>query len=91
MDNQMNLASMAFATRQNYISSVKILIEHCQKVPEQCSVNEIKKYLVYQKDVLNAACSTLNIRVASLKYYFRHIVNRLDLVVNIPNPRVPHL
>jgi len=89
MDNHMNLASMAFATRQNYIRSVKILIEHYQKVPEQCSVDEIKKYLVYQKDVLNTASSTLNIRVASLKYYFRHIVKRLDLVVSIPNPRVP--
>ena len=87
----MKLASMAFATRQNYIRSVKILIEHYQKVSEQCSVDEIKRYLVYQKDVLNTASSTLNIRVASLKYYFRHIVKRLDLVVNIPNPRVPHL
>ena len=58
-------------------------------MPEDCTVDEIKKYLVYQKDVLNTASSTLNVRVASLKYYFRHIVKRLDLVVSIPNPRVP--
>jgi len=68
MDNHMNLASNAFATRQNYIHSVKILIQHYQKVPEDCTADEIKKYLVYQKGVLNTAAFNLNIRVASLKY-----------------------
>ena len=88
MDIHMNLKGNAFATRQNYIRGVKILIEYYQKVPEDCTVDEIKKYLVYQKEILKTASSTLNIRVCSLKYYFRYIVHRLDLVVKIPNPRV---
>jgi len=84
----MTLNGNAFATRQNYLRGLKVLIEHYQKLPEACTVDEIKSYLVYQRDELNIASSTLNIRVCSLKYYFRHIVNRLDLVVKIPNPRV---
>lgn len=88
MDTHMTLKGSAFATRQNYLRGLKILIEYYQCLPEECTVDEIKTYLVYQRDTLNIASSTLNIRVCSLKYYFRYIVRRLDLVVKIPNPRV---
>jgi len=84
----MALKGSAFATRQNYLRGIKILIEYYQRLPEDCTVDEIKSYLVYQREQLNIASSTLNVRVCSLKYYFRHIANRLDLVVKIPNPRV---
>ena len=88
MDTHMALKGSAFATRQNYLRGVKVLIQYYQRLPEECTVDEIKRYLVYQKEQLNIASSTLNVRVCCLKYYFRHIVNRLDLVVKIPNPRV---
>ena len=88
MDTHMALKGSAFATRQNYLRGLKVLIVYYQKLPEQCTIDEIKTYLVYQRDELNIASSTLNVRVCSLKYYFRHIVHRLDLVVKIPNPRV---
>lgn len=88
MDIHMALKGSAFATRQNYLRGLKVLIEYYQRVPEECTVDEIKTYLVFQRDTLNIASSTLNVRVCSLKYYFRHIVQRLDLVVKIPNPRV---
>jgi len=84
----MALKGSAFATRQNYLRGLKVLIEYYQRVPEDCSIDEIKTYLVYQRDTLNIASSTLNVRVCALKYYFRHIAQRLDLVVKIPNPRV---
>jgi len=88
MDVHMSLKGSAFATRQNYLRGIKIMIEYYQRLPEECTVDEIKSYLVYQREHLNIASSTLNVRVCSLKYYFRHIANRLDLVVKIPNPRV---
>jgi len=84
----MSLKGSAFATRQNYIRGVKILMQHYQRLPEECTVDELKQYLVFQKEQLNIASSTLNVRVCSLKYYCRHIAKRLDLVVKIPNPRV---
>ena len=65
--------ALAFATRQNYLRGLKVLIEYYQRVPD-CTIDEIKTYLVYQRDTLNIASSTLNVRVCALKYYFRHIV-----------------
>ena len=84
----MSLRNNAFATRQNYIRGVRSLIEYYQRLPEQCTPDELIAFLVFQKNKCNFSASTVNLRVCGLKYYFRHVVNRLDLVVRIPNPRV---
>lgn len=88
MDNQMSLANNAFATRRSYIRGIRALMCHYQRLPEDCSVDEIKAFLVYQKEQLHFSSSTVNLRVCSLKLYFRQVVHRLDLVVKIPNPRI---
>lgn len=85
----MSIAGNAIATRKNYLRGVKLLIQHYQKLPELCTIDEVKAFLRHQKEEANISSSTLNVRVACLKLYFRKIVYRLDLVVKIPNPRVP--
>ena len=88
MDNHMSIAGNAFATRQNYIRGLRCLILHYNKLPEECNVDEIKSFLVHERDKSNLSSSTINLRVCSLKYYFRNVVYRPDLVVKIPNPRI---
>lgn len=88
MDHHLDLANFAFATRTSYLRGVRDLILHYQRLPEQCSVDEIKAFLIHQRDQKQLASSTLNIKVCSIKYYFREVIQRLDLVVNIPNPRI---
>lgn len=83
----MVIAGSAFATRQNYLRGVKLLMLHYGKRPEACTVEEVKAFLSLQKRSGAVSSSTLNVRVASLKYYYRKVVRRLDLVVSIPNPR----
>lgn len=84
----MSLKNNAFATRQNYIRGVQALMLHYNKLPEACTSDEIKAYLVFVRDKKEFSSSTINLRVCGLKYYFRHVVHRLDLVVKIPNPRI---
>ena len=88
MDHHLDLANFAFATRTSYLRGVRDLILHYQRLPQQCSVDEIKAFLIHQRDQKQLASSTLNIKVCSIKYYFREVIQRLDLVVNIPNPRI---
>ena len=88
MDNQMSLQNLAFATRQSYIRGIRSVILHYQRLPENCTVDELKAYLVEVRDKQELSSTTVNLRVCSLKYYFRHVVHRLDLVVKIPNPRL---
>ncbi len=84
----MDLANSSFATRKSYVRGVKRLILFYNKLPEDCTVHEIKSFLIYLKNEGHYSASTINLRVCSLKYYFRNVVNRLDLVVKIPNPRI---
>lgn len=84
----MSLANSAQATQIGYLRGVRELILESNKLPEEHSVQQIKRFLVQLRDTKNLAASTVNIRVCGLKYYFRHVANRLDLVVKIPNPRI---
>ena len=88
MYNHMSLKNNAMATRINYVRGVRHLMIDLGKVPEQCNVNEIKGFLVKLKESGQLSDSSLNLRVCGLKYYFRNVVSRLDLVVSIPNPRI---
>ena len=83
----MALANNAWATRQNYLRGIRCLMLHHHKVPEHCSVDELKAYLVYARDKQQLSSSSVNLRVCGLKYYFREVAQRLDLVVSIPNHR----
>ena len=84
----MSLIGNAFATRRSYLRGIRALMLFYQRLPEECSVDEIKAFLIFQKKQRQLSASTVNLRVCSLKYYFREVVHRLDLVVKIPNPRV---
>lgn len=88
MDVQMQLANNAFATRKSYLRGIRALILHYRRLPEDCTVDELKAFLIHQRDQGHYSSSTLNLRVCALKYYFREVVHRLDLVVKIPNPRI---
>jgi site-specific recombinase XerD len=88
MDNHMNLSNNAVATRINYVRGVRHLMMQTGKLPEDCTIDEIKSFLVKLRDTGQLSSSSINLRVCGLKYYFRHVVNRLDLVVGIPNPRI---
>ncbi len=84
----MSLEGKASATIQNYVRAPKELMLYYDKLPEECTVEQIKSFLIAQRDKLNLSSSTVNMRVCGLKHYFRRIANRLDLVVRIPNPRI---
>lgn len=51
-------------------------------------MDELKAFLIHQRDAQRLSSSTVNLRVCALKYYLREVAHRLDLVVRIPNPRV---
>jgi len=89
MVNHMTLANNAEATQINYVRGVRELILSDNKLPEEYTVQQIKHFLVQLRDTGRLSASSINLRVCGLKYFFRHVVNRLDLVVKIPNPRIP--
>jgi len=88
MYNHMTLSNNALATRINYVRGVRHLMLSLKKLPEDCTVDQIKGFLVKLRESGQLSASSINLRVCGIKYYFRHVVKRLDLVVSIPNPRI---
>ena len=82
----MRVSGSPLTTQITYIRSLRDLMEDCGDLPEHLTVDRIKTHLSGLRDILSS--SALNLRVCGIKYYFRHVVKRLDLVVDVPNPRV---
>jgi integrase/recombinase XerD len=83
---QMQLSGNSVGTQKPYLRGVRDLMESCKSIPELLSADEIKAHLVSFRGKISS--SALNLRVCGIKFYFRNVVRRLDLVVDIPNPRV---
>lgn len=86
MANHLKLSGNSLGTQKPYLRAVRDLMESCKSVPELLSADDIKAHLSSFQGKISS--SALNLRVCGIKYYFRYVVKRLDLVVNIPNPRV---
>ena len=82
----MRVSGSPLTTQITYIRSLRDLMEDCGDLPEHLTVERIKTHLSGLRDILSS--SALHLRVCGIKYYFRHVVKRLDLVVDVPNPRV---
>jgi hypothetical protein len=86
METHMRLSGNSVGTQKPYLRAVRDLMEGCQSIPELLSADAIKAHLVSFRGILSS--SALNLRVCGIKYYFRYVVHRPDLAVDIPNPRV---
>ena len=82
----MAVSGSPLSTQKTYLRALRDLMEDCGDVPENLTAERIKTHLMMLRSRLSS--SPLNLRVCGIKYYFRHVVKRLDLVVDIPNPRV---
>ncbi len=85
----MSVCGHPLGTQKPYLRAVRDLMECCQSIPELLNADQIKAHLAnFRSGTGKMSSSALNLRVCGIKFYFRHVVHRLDLVVGIPNPRV---
>ena len=87
MANHLTVAGLAKSTALNYVRSLRDVQERAGKPADELTRDELLAYLAAQRKHLSA--STLNTVVCALKYYYREVARRLELVVDIPNPRKP--
>lgn len=82
----MNLYGNPLSTQKSYIRGVRDLMEGLQSLPEDLTVDQIKGHLASWRGKVSS--SALNLRVCGIKFYFKNVVMRPDLAVDVPNPRV---
>lgn len=85
MANHITVAGLAKSTAHNYVRALRDLQERTGKPADKLTRDELLAYLAARRKHLSP--STLNTAICALKYYYREVAQRLDLVVDIPNPR----
>jgi integrase/recombinase XerD len=58
-----------------------------QKVPLNITEPEIVTHLSDLRDKRGLSSSAINGRICGIRYYYREVVHRLDIIVDLPNPR----
>ena len=74
-------------TQITYSRSLCDLMESTGKVPLDCTEQDIIAHLVKLRDERNLSSSALNGRICGIRYYYREVLHRLDIIVGLPNPR----
>ncbi len=71
----------------SYARAVRDLMEMTGKLPLELKEREIIEHLTRLHDSRGLSSSALNARISALKYLYREVLRRLDIVVDLPNPR----
>lgn len=86
LDNHLALSGKAMSTRKRYTFVLYRFMTTYNRLPEECTKQEIVNYFMRCKKSKGFHSTTIRSYMCGLKYYLKHIVHRLDLYEQIPNP-----
>jgi site-specific recombinase XerD len=76
METEMHSRKYSPNTRSAYIYHNKLLCKWLQKVPEDVTSDDIKRYLAYLERVKKQSASTLNFALSAFRFFYRQIMKR---------------
>ncbi len=85
-DNHLAISGKAIATRKAYNLSLIRFLKISNKLPEHCSKIEIVDTILKIKEIHGFGPSTLKHYIYGIRYYLKHIAERMDLFMKIPIP-----
>lgn len=74
-------------TIKAYRNNVTRFLEHTHKEPEEITNDDIRNYILFLLEGLGGSHSYANQVLSALKLFFREILNRNDIVYNLPRPK----
>jgi site-specific recombinase XerD len=87
LTRHLSLNGRVESTQISYARAVRDLMEATGKVPLDCAEQEVIRHLTDYRDRYNLSSSALNSRISGIKYLYREVYRRLDIIVDLPNPR----
>lgn len=83
--NHLSVAGCAHSTAVNYVRVLRDAQRRFDQSADELGRDQLLAFLAERRR--HCSSSTLNTQVCALKYYYREVARRLDLLVDIPNPR----
>jgi site-specific recombinase XerD len=87
MKQHMLASNLSKRTVKNYLWSLHRTLGYSGKTLKDIDSDDVIAWLVYQKEHQERSFSTMNITVCSLRYMFKHILKREDVIEGVPYPR----
>ena len=88
LNNHLVLQNLSRSTRSTYVHAVRRFINEVQVLPEESSYEQITSYLMKCRDTLGMGYATIKANIFALRYYLKHICDKPEIIVRIPNPRL---
>lgn len=79
------MAGCASSTSISYVRALRDVQKHFDTSADELIREQLLAYLALKRKTYSS--SSLNMQVCALKYSYREVLRRQDLVVSIPNPR----
>ncbi len=87
MRNGLKLKGYSPKTIKSYMSHIRLFLERCGKGVEQLAKEDIDRYLLYLLDEKGHAHSFVSQAVSSIKFLFRHVLMKDDIIKNVVRPK----
>lgn len=88
----MEVEHFSSSTIANYSRSTKELCQFSNQLPDQLSEDDLYRFLLYLKNERKLSRSTIRIYLQGLRFMYKSIYKRVDLIKDIPYPkRTKHL
>lgn len=89
MLDAMELRAFAQRTREAYLNWVIELARHTHTGPEQLDATDLERFLLHLLRERRLAPATCNQALQALRFLWCVVLKRPDIVVDLPNPRIP--
>jgi site-specific recombinase XerD len=86
---QLQLKGFSSHTIENYVSSVFSLAQHHKRCPLSMSTEEVRSYLLHLTRVSRLSPRTINLRIASLKTFYRLMAPQGKVMDSFSTMKVP--
>ena len=87
MRNRMVAHNLAKSTINGYVHGTKQLVLFCNKPFSFIESDDIYAFLVYLKEERGLSRDTMRIAACGIKYLFKYLLKRVDIVSDIPYPK----
>lgn len=87
MRNRMVSENLAKSTIEGYVYGARQLAIYSKKSFTEIEPEDIYAFLVYLREVRGLSRDTMRISACGIRYFYKHLLNRNDIVEGIPYPK----
>ncbi|MGV8058834.1 MAG: tyrosine-type recombinase/integrase [Smithellaceae bacterium] len=76
MDKSMQVSGMGERTREAYLRSMRLLVDHYDKSPDLITEDELLDYFIHRQNVTGWSPATMRICYSGVKFFFMHVLKK---------------